>query len=255
MDDSKAFAQEIREAVARQKDDPELYKLAQKWFLATSRHRYTYRFSWLGRPIVQRPQDILAMQELIWQLKPDMILETGIARGGSMVFYASMLELLGGDRFVLGIDIDIRAHNRAAIEVHPMYGRIRMLEGSSIDPEIVAQARDMAMDRKHVLVCLDSLHTEAHVLAELRAYSDLVPKGGYLVVLDTVIENMAEESLTNRPWSRTNNPATALRFFLKENDRFQVDHEMGRQFYEPNSLPRMRWQQVEEGVIAFQDRR
>lgn len=223
MDDSKQYDAMVRDAVLGQKDDAELARLTREWFLATSRHKYTYRYSWMGRPIIQRPQDILAMQELIWEIKPDLIIETGVARGGSLIFYASMLELLKEDGIVVGIDIDIRAHNRKAIEEHPLAERIVMIEGSSISPEVVRKVHKLAEGKKHVLVCLDSMHTEEHVLEELRSYSSLVTKDSYLVVFDTVIEDMPENSFPNRPWDIGNNPKTAVRKFMKENDRFVID--------------------------------
>ncbi|MDD3312400.1 cephalosporin hydroxylase family protein [Pseudodesulfovibrio sp.] len=226
MDDSRQFAEMIGNSVRLQKEDPALAPLAREWFMATSRHKYTYRFSWLGRPIIQRPQDILAMQELIWSVRPDLVVETGIARGGSMVFYASMLELLGGDGIVVGVDVDIREHNGKAIREHPMAGRIRMIQGSSVDPDVVARVRELAKGRKRIMVCLDSLHTEAHVLAELAAYADLVTEGSYLVVFDTVIEDMPEDSFPDRPWGVGDNPRTAVAKFLRTTDRFVVDEEL-----------------------------
>jgi cephalosporin hydroxylase len=176
----------------------------------------------MGIPIIQYPQDIMAMQELIFNVKPDFILETGIAHGGSLVFYASMLQLLGGGR-VVGIDIDIRPHNRRRLETHPMAPYITLLDGSSIDPEIIRQASALAKDAKNPLVALDSMHTQAHVLAELRAYSPLVRKGSYIVVCDTLIEHMPEDFYPNRPWGIGNNPHTAVQTFLKENSRFEID--------------------------------
>lgn len=223
MDDSKQFEEMIRDAVLQQKEDGELLRLAEEWFLATSRNKYTYRFSWMGRPIIQRPQDILAMQELIWKVKPDLIIETGIARGGSIVFYASMLELLKGDGMVVGIDIDIRAHNKQAVEDHSMAERITMIEGSSVDPDVIAQVHELAKGKKRILVCLDSMHTEEHVLKEIEAYSPLVTKDSYLVVFDTIIEDMPEGSFPNRPWGIGDNPKTAVHKFLKDNDRFVID--------------------------------
>ncbi|MEF2232209.1 MAG: cephalosporin hydroxylase family protein [Pseudodesulfovibrio sp.] len=226
MDDSRQFAEMVRETVRRQQKDPELAPLARKWFMATSRHKYSYRFSWLGRPIIQRPQDILAMQELIWEVRPDLIVETGIARGGSLVFYASMLKLLGGNGLVVGVDVDIREHNAKAVREHPMADRIRMIQGSSVDPAVVEQVRDLARDRRQVMVCLDSMHTEAHVLAELEAYAGLVTEGSYLVVFDTVIEDMPGDAFPNRPWGVGDNPRTAVEKFLRANDRFVVDEEL-----------------------------
>jgi cephalosporin hydroxylase len=202
---------------------PRLRELTGEWFLESVRVKYSYRFSWMGRPIIQYPQDIVAMQELIWQLQPDCIVECGIAHGGSLIFYASMLELLGGDRRVVGVDVDIRAHNREAILAHPMAKRITMFEGSSIDPAMVARVSEAASRFERIMVVLDSNHTHDHVLGELRAYSRLVKKGGYLVVFDTVVENMPDEFFQDRPWRRGNSPMSAVTAFLAENRRFEVD--------------------------------
>jgi cephalosporin hydroxylase len=206
--------------------DPQVRQLSSDLFDAVSRYRYSYNFSWLGRPIIQFPQDIVAIQELIWKVRPDLIIETGIAHGGSLVFSASMLELLGGDGFVLGVDIDIRAHNRQAIEEHPMSKRIQMIQGSSIDESIARQVREVAQGKQRVMVILDSNHTHDHVLEELRLYSPLVTEGSYLVVLDTVIEDMPADAFPDRPWSRGNNPKTAVREFLKTNTRFVIEDEI-----------------------------
>jgi cephalosporin hydroxylase len=203
-----------------------LHDLTKEWFLESCKVKYSYRFTWMGRPIIQYPQDIMAMQELIWRIQPDLIIETGIAHGGSLVFYASMLELLGGDRRVVGIDIDIRAHNRAALDAHPMRRRIDLIEGSSIAPAIVAQVEQAAAGRKTVIVVLDSNHTHDHVLAELRAYSSLVTKDSYLIVFDTVVEDMPDEMFPDRPWRKGNSPKSAVRAFLAEEPRFQIDKDI-----------------------------
>jgi cephalosporin hydroxylase len=206
--------------------DVELRKQAHDVFLRSCEYRYSYNFTWLGQPIIQYPQDILAMQEIIWRVQPDLIVETGIAHGGSLIFHASLLEMIGNDGLVLGIDIDIRALNREAIESHPMFRRIQMIKGSSIDPGIVAQVHDIAKDRKRILVSLDSNHTHEHVLAELRAYAPLVTRDSYLVVFDTVVEDMPKSFFPDRPWGPGDNPKTAVREFLKTTDRFAVDSEI-----------------------------
>lgn len=197
-------------------------KITEDWFIESVHNRYSYNFSWMGRPIIQYPQDIIAMQEIIWQVKPQLIVETGIAHGGSLIFYASMLELLGGSGMVLGIDIDIRAHNRNEIEKHTMFKRIKMIEGSSIDRKVTSQVHDYAKDKSPVVVILDSMHTHEHVLEELNAYSPLVTKDSYLVVFDTVVEDLPEDLFSDRPWSKGNNPKTAVREFLKSNNRFEI---------------------------------
>jgi cephalosporin hydroxylase len=196
-----------------------------------NRRKYSYHFEWLGRPIIQYPQDIVAMQQLLWQVQPDLVIETGIAHGGSLVFTASMLELnaaCGGpaDARVLGVDIDIRAHNRAAIEAHPMARRIDMLEGSSVAPSVVAQVQAAAANRRRVLVCLDSNHTHEHVLAELEAYAPLVSVGSYCVVFDTVIDDMPKSMFLDRPWGPGDNPKTALHAWLKGHPEFEIDRSV-----------------------------
>jgi len=204
-------------------EDSRFQSLTHDWMVGSVEHRYSYNFRWLGRPIIQYPQDIVAMQEIIWEVQPDLIVEAGIAHGGSLVFYASILELLGGERSVLGVDVDIRQHNREAIEAHPMFKRIHMIEGSSIDHAIVQQVHAFARDYRRVLVVLDSNHTDAHVRQELESYSPLVKTGSYLVVFDTVIENLPDELSANRPWRQGNNPWTAVQAFLATNDRFVID--------------------------------
>jgi len=193
--------------------------------------KYSYNFSWLGRPIIQYPQDIIAMQELIWSIKPDLIIETGIAHGGSLIFSASMLELnaaCGGpqDAEVLGLDIDIRAHNREAIEAHPMARRISMIQGSSIALEVIEQVKVKAAGKQRVLVCLDSNHTHDHVLAELEAYAPLTTVGSYCVVFDTLIEDMSADMFPDRPWGTGNNPKTAVWEYLKVHPEFEIDKQI-----------------------------
>jgi cephalosporin hydroxylase len=206
--------------------DSELQRLSRAWFDRSCEFGYSYNFTWLGRPIIQFPQDIVALQEIIWAVKPQLIIETGIAHGGSLILSSSLLELIGGHGRVLGVDIEIRPHNRRAIEAHPMAKRITLIEGSAIDDGIVAQVRSLAEGKSPVLVILDSNHTHDHVLQELNLYSSLVTKGSYLLVFDTVIEDMPPSAFPNRPWSRGNNPKTAVREFLKYNDRFVLESEI-----------------------------
>lgn len=215
-----------RDVLARLRQDRELRQQGIDFVRESARYRYSYHFTWLGRPIIQYPQDIVAMQEIIWSVRPDLIVETGIAHGGSLIFYASMLELLGGEREVVGVDVDIRAHNRVEIERHPMHRRIRMIEGSSTDPAIVEQVRARSAGRERVLVVLDSSHTHEHVLAELRLYSPLVGPGSYLVVFDTLVEEMPSSFFADRPWGPGDNPKTAVDEFLRGTDRFVVDEEI-----------------------------
>ena len=208
--------------------DRDLQSFSRAWQVKAAKHNYIYNFSWLGRPIIQLPQDVFAMQELIWSVQPDLIIETGVARGGSLIFSASILELnaaCGGpvDAEVLGIDIDIRLHNRDAIQAHPMFKRISLVQGSSIAPEVIAQVREKAAGKHQVMVCLDSNHTHDHVLAELKAYTPLVSVGSYCVVFDTAIEEVPAEMSADRPWGPGNNPRTAVSEFLKATDRFEID--------------------------------
>lgn len=203
-----------------------LKRISRDFLYKTGPYKYTYNFTWLGRPIVQLPQDMIAMQELIWSLKPDLIVETGIAHGGSLIFYASILELIGKG-LVLGVDIDIRKHNRKAIESHKLSRRIRMIQGSSVDKAIADKVFKFAASRKKVLVVLDSNHTHEHVLEELELYSPLLKKGGYIVVFDTVVEDMTTPPYNykypGRPWGKGNNPKTAVRNFLRTHKEFEVD--------------------------------
>jgi len=231
----KPFKQEVSGRIIENEQNQDLRRIANAFMNASTKPKYSYNFSWLGRPIIQYPQDILAMQELIWSVQPDLIIETGIAHGGSLIFFASMLELnaaCGGpnDGEVLGVDVDIRAHNREAIEAHPMFKRISMIQGSSIAPEIIAQVQNKAKCKQRVLVSLDSFHTHDHVLAELQAYAPLTSVDSYCVVFDTIIEDMPDDMHPDRPWGPGNNPKTALLEFLKTNPEFesdkQVDHKL-----------------------------
>lgn len=206
--------------------DPEVSSLARRLFLKSCEYRYSYNFTWLGRPIIQYPQDIVAMQEIIWRVKPELIIETGVAHGGGLIFYASMLELIGGAGQVVGIDVDIRQHNRTEIERHPMARRILMIEGSSTDRQVIDRVHAAARGKSRVMIVLDSNHTHQHVLDELEAYSPLVPRGSYAVVFDTVIEDMPQGSFPDRPWDKGNNPRTAVQEFLKRNSRFAIDEEI-----------------------------
>jgi cephalosporin hydroxylase len=232
------FQKEVAERVTAISADKQLCETAASFMCASTMPKYSYNFSWQGRPIIQYPQDMVAMQELIWAIKPDLIIETGIAHGGSLIFSASMLALLdmcdaiaAGDKLdpkisrrkILGIDIDIRAHNRAAIEAHPMASRIQMIQGSSIAPEIIEQVRAVATNYSCVLVCLDSNHTHDHVLAELQAYAPLASKGSYCVVFDTLIEDMPKDMYPDRPWGPGDNPKTAVWDYLKTHPEFEID--------------------------------
>lgn len=228
LDDYQEFESRNREAVHRMGADEAMAAASRTWFEKATQHQYSYHFKWMGLPIIQFPQDIVAMQELVWEVSPDLIIETGVARGGSLVFYASLLELIGGDGLVLGIDIDIRPHNRKAIESHPMARRIQMIEGSSVDESVVAQVKRIAHGRKRVIVALDSNHTHDHVLGELRRYSAFVTEGSYLVVFDTCVEFTPDALIHDRPWGKGDNPWTAVQAFLREEDRFEVQADIHR---------------------------
>lgn len=232
------FKKEVAERISGIPINKKLCDTAAAFVRASAMQKYSYNFSWQGRPIIQYPQDMVAMQELIWSIKPDLIIETGIAHGGSLIFSASMLAQLdmcdaieAGEKIdpkvsrrkVLGIDIDIRTHNRAAIEAHPMASRIQMIQGSSIAPEIIEEVRAVAANYSRVLVCLDSNHTHDHVLSELEAYAPLTSKGSYCVVFDTVVEDMPKEMFPDRPWGPGDNPKTAVWAYLTTHPGFEID--------------------------------
>lgn len=226
MSEVARFYAEVEDNIEGLRSDINVRKATLDWVNAIAPHKYTYNFTWLGRPIIQFPQDLAALQEIIWATKPDLIIETGIAHGGSLIFHASMLHLLGNQGRVLGVDIDIRDHNRAEIEAHPMFERIDMIQGSSIEDEVAAQVAAAASKSGRVMVILDSNHTHDHVLSELEIYAPLVSKGCYMVVFDTLIEDMPEGSFPDRPWDKGDNPRTAVNAFLETTNRFEVDAAM-----------------------------
>jgi cephalosporin hydroxylase len=232
---------QVKMNIAGLGSDTRLHRESIEWIRNSALYRYSYNFSWLGRPIIQYPQDIVAAQELIWSIRPDLIIETGIAHGGSLIFSASMLALLDlceavekgetldpkmSARKVLGIDIDIRAHSRRAIEEHPLASRIEMIQGSSVAPEIVTRVRKIASGYKRVMLCLDSNHTHDHVLAELEAYAPLVSIGSYCIVFDTVIDDMPADMFADRPWGPDDNPKTAVQAYLKSHSEFEIDRSV-----------------------------
>ena len=224
----KEFEKRNIKSIKKMGENESLKKLSNKWIMESSLHEYSYHFRWLGVPIIQFPQDIVGLQEIIWKIKPELIIETGIARGGSLIFSASMLQLIGKGS-VVGVDIDIRKENKAIILKHPLYKRIKMIEGSSIDQSIINKVNRIAKNKKNILVILDSNHTHDHVLSELNAYSKLVKKGSYVIVFDTIISdipNKYSKKLMNGNWNKKDNPKTAVHEFLKENKRFEIDHEV-----------------------------
>jgi cephalosporin hydroxylase len=229
---------EVSNRIEAVKDLHDLRKASADFMLESTKPQYSYNFASLGRPIIQYPQDMVAMQELIWSVRPDLIIEMGIAHGGSLMLSASALALLdyadaaqsgrsldpkASQRKVLGVDIDIRPHNRAAIEAHPMAHLIEMIQGSSIDSGVISQVHEVAEKYETVLVCLDSNHTHDHVLAELIAYAPLTSKDSYCVVFDTIIEDLPDDMYPNRPWGVGNNPKTAVWEYLKTHPEFQID--------------------------------
>jgi cephalosporin hydroxylase len=238
MNPIEKFNSEVVENIRQLGLDADLHGLSRIWSRETIAHQYTYNFSWLGRPIIQYPQDIVAIQELIWQVKPDLIIETGIAHGGSLIFSASMLALLDlceainskkildpakSARKVVGVDIDIRAHNKKLIEDHPMASRIQMIQGSSIEPDVINMVSQIASSHLRVMVFLDSNHTHSHVRAELEAYAPLTTVGSYCVVMDTAVEDMPKKMFTDRPWGPGNSPKTAVWDYLKTHSEFEID--------------------------------
>jgi cephalosporin hydroxylase len=221
MNEHDKFKAECAAEVGVQGSDQRLQLLTHDWILNAAKHKYSYHFEWLGRPIIQHPQDMIGVQQLLWQVKPDLIIETGIARGGSLIYYASLLELIaqcGGPHQsrVIGIDVDIREHNREAILAHPMSKRIDMVQGSSTAQETFLKVGELARSAKNVFVCLDSNHTHEHVLEELRLFAPLVSPGSYCVVFDTIIADMPPDSFPDRAWTKSRNPKSAVYEYLQE---------------------------------------
>jgi cephalosporin hydroxylase len=235
------FTAECQARAAAYPANAPLAAAARAFLDASVDAKYSYNFTWLGRPIIQYPQDVVATQEIIWRCRPDLIIETGVAHGGSLIFSASMLALLdlcdalehgttfdprAGRRRVVGIDVDIRAHNRARIEGHPLAGRIDLIEGSSVAPDVVAAVAALARQAGRVLVCLDSDHTHDHVLSELEAYAPLVTPGSYCIVFDTFIEDRPAGSYPDRSWDKGRNPKTAVREYLARHPEFTIDRSV-----------------------------
>ncbi len=238
MNPHETFKQDCNREINEMGVNREIHELTIKWLRKVNTFKYSYHFSFLGRPIIQYPQDMVAIQELIWEIKPDLIIETGIAHGGSLIQSAAMLAIIDlceaidsgslinpriSSRRVVGIDIDIRHHNKKAIENHPMASRISMIQGSSIDPSIVDKVKEIANSHQNIMILLDSNHTHDHVFLELKAYANLTSVGSYCVVLDTVIEQLPESASSDRPWGPKNNPYTAVVAFLKDNPNFEIN--------------------------------
>ena len=226
MDPIEEFKMQRVTRIALNGTNKALQQATEAFNVESNKAQYSYNFTWMGRPIIQYPQDMVAMQEIIWNIQPDLIIETGIAHGGSLIYYASILELIGKGE-VLGIDIDIRSHNRIEIEKHPMFKRIKMIEGSSISNEIATRVKEIAKGKEKILVCLDSNHTHEHVLQELKLYSPLVSINSYIVVFDTIVEDLPDGYFSQkRPWGISNNPKTAVDEFLKGNQSFEIDRSV-----------------------------
>lgn len=226
-DDRREFAQLQEQYVKHLADDGEVQGLSRELTALADRHNYSYTWRWLGLPIIQMPTDVVALQEVVWEHRPDLIVETGIARGGSVILFASLLELIGEGE-VIGIDIDIRAHNRESIEQHPLAHRVTLVEGSSVDPAVVAAVTERASGAARVMVVLDSNHTHDHVLDELRMYAPLVTPQQFLVVADTIVEEIPPQTHRPRPWGPGNNPKTAVEEFLREDQRFALASMNGK---------------------------
>ena len=238
MNPEEQFALERLQRLDEFSEDARLKTIAHDWVFHSMQQKYLYNFDWLGRPIIQYPDDMVAIQELIWKVKPTLVIETGIAHGGSLVLSASMLAMLDyceaveagstldprkSRRKVVGIDIDIRSHNRSAIEAHPLAGLISMVEGSSVDRHVIDEVHQLAAGHETVMVFMDSNHTHEHVLGELNAYAHLVTKGSYCVVFDTFVEDMPPKYFPDRPWDKCDSPKTAVREYVKSHSEFEID--------------------------------
>ena len=239
-----SYLKEVAQRIEANSKNKELIKISSDFMLSSTHPKYSYNFLWMGRPIIQYPQDMIAMQELIWSVKPDLIIETGIAHGGSLIMNASYLALLdyvdavaekklldpiNPKRKILGIDIDIREHNLMAIENHPMRSRIEMIQGSSIDSDVISKVKDYAKNYKKIMVCLDSNHTHSHVLSELNAYAELVTPESYCIVFDTIVENLPPNYYPGRTWGPGDNPKTAVTDFLSTHPEFKIDKNIDNQ--------------------------
>ena len=227
-DDRELFLENIKKKSLSLGLDDDIFKKSKDLIYDLDVYDYNYLWTWMGVPIIQLPADIMATQEVIWKTKPDIIIETGVARGGSLIFMASILEIIGKGK-VIGVDIDIRQHNRESIEAHPLSKRINLVEGGSVDTDILAEVRSHIRKDSKVMVVLDSDHSRSHVLNECRAYGPMVTQGCYLVVADTLVGHVEEKDApTNRSklWFKGNDPLSATNDYLKENDRFEIDDEI-----------------------------
>jgi cephalosporin hydroxylase len=221
------FFEERQADIQRMGADEELRRKSIDWMLHADKYKYTYNFTWMGRPIIKFPSDMVIQQELMWKLRPDLVIETGIAHGGSIVFTSSMMEMMGIDGEVVGIDIDIRKHNRAEIEKHPMAKRITMYEGNSVDAGMIEKVRLHTAGKRCVMVVLDSLHSHDHAYKELVAYAPMATTGSYCILPDTFIEFFPKGYYSStRPWDVGDNPYTAMKQYLAETDLFEIDRAL-----------------------------
>jgi len=223
VNENEKFLRERSADIQAMGRDESLRAKSIEWMITADKYKYTYNFTWMGRPIIKFPNDMIAQQEIVWRTKPDLIIETGIAHGGSIIFSASLLELIGNGH-VIGVDIDIRQHNRTEIENHPMAKRITMIEGGSTDTAVFARVKDLAKSAKSVMVILDSNHSHQHVYDELALYADLVTVGNYCILPDTFIEFFPKGYYSaDRVWDVGNNPWTAMRQFMASRSDFELD--------------------------------
>jgi len=219
----RKFKKNVDKNIKSMSRDKELKRKSISWMLHADKYKYTYNYRWMGIPIIKFPNDIVVLQEIIWKVKPDVIIETGIAHGGSIIFSATMMDLIGNNGLVIGIDVDIRKHNRLEIEKSKFYNRIKMIEGSSTSNKIVNKIKKYIKPKHKVMVFLDSNHTYSHVKNEIEIYSKLVTKNSYLVVEDTFTEYFPKNYFSNRPWDVGNNPIIAIKEFLKKNKNYKID--------------------------------
>jgi len=230
MNEIEKFSGVVADNIRKIGEDASFLGFSNVWIRECIRKNYAHNFSWFGRPIIQIPQDIYAIQEIIWKCKPDLVIETGIAHGGSLILSASLLAMLDycdamesgttidphkSKRKVIGVDIDIRSHNRAALESHPLYHKLQLFEGSSIDENMIERVKSAADGYERIVVFLDSNHTHEHVLAELEAYAPFTSANSYCVVWDTGVEDLPASFITDRPWGKGNNPKTAVWEYLE----------------------------------------
>lgn len=227
IDPIAAFFEERQADIEQMGADQSLRDRSIAWMLHADKYKYTYNYTWMGRPIIKFPNDMVIQQEIMWNLRPDLVIETGIAHGGSIVFSASMMEMMGIDGEVVGVDIDIRSHNKDAIESHPMSKRITMYEGDSVAPAMIERVRRHTVDKRCVMVVLDSLHSHAHVYKELLSYAPMTTVGSYCILPDTFIEFFPKGYYSStRPWDVGDNPYTAMKQYLQETDLFEIDHHL-----------------------------